>query len=864
MQTIVIQKPPVVTGFFTGEIKAYKAKAEPSDFNWDICEWMNVFSDWIIAETDEDYCYIYGILPDYGILNVRLQSDNSGDATVDRINFGIFSTNIQVNNKEESQEESTGTYIQKGQLVPARIGPSMLEIGSGEFVKMEGPEEIHFKIQAIENSDKISLWEYDETTGVYLKKSFPYTYSCMPSPGNPFTSKTLYLKGEQTSNTDKDIILILTGQANPDNISTDTAIITVFDIDLDWEGLSEDAEEETGIYIPLNVDDDNSDTTIDYQQNPVIGENDLKYLTLFCTPSNLPNIFTLSWGSNVKLWETASKETEITKTTYQATELPKTYYVEGYSVSSSLKDTEIKLSHTFPDGTTGEDKAKITVYEVEETTWEQINSVLDNNPNIGGGQRIFPCKQTPDDTTPRNQVYVKAKVKPVIPAIMVYFKSFDVDDPSSNSSPIDDEGLEKDNRGTPQEGSLEYTQQITDEEGIAKVKFTVTMQPGDNFRVIASGNNDFYKRFKVKQDDTTGKLIDGNNNEIPTNNTTPMLTVWRTLHIEVDSMEEVPTTGPERNFIDGYIVKITGDSTKATVVYVENCSPQAIDDGSAYLPTGNGRFEKGEIIIGSDHIETANLDGNGKSAVVKGSGINVPFTITKGSVTKSGKVKSMNDIGDKIFLFDTTITETDFAGGTLTVTGQSFLVDYSGGDTCVVNTTPTLSFKVWDDDQITGDVPMPDTSDLERVFNPAYVLPVFDVGDSNDNVEFKLNIAYGDSGYYNKDWNSKIYNKSDFWVAYILGAYQGDCWVEYTDDEWAGDNDPEKETAFLGLASSKGGCLIFMESCLDVSASISGVVDHEVSHFFGSIDASGQPMEDGRYTPETINYIRSSSKPYGN
>jgi len=55
-----------------------------------------------------------------------------------------------------------------------------------------------------------------------------------------------------------------------------------------------------------------------------------------------------------------------------------------------------------------------------------------------------------------------------------------------------------------------------------------------------------------------------------------------------------------------------------------------------------------------------------------------------------------------------------------------------------------------------------------------------------------------------------------------------------------------------------------MESCLDVSASISGVVDHEVSHFFGSIDAPGQPMEDGRYTPETINYIRNSSKPYGN
>ncbi|HOC03302.1 MAG TPA: hypothetical protein PKK91_07475, partial [bacterium] len=99
-------------------------------------------------------------------------------------------------------------------------------------------------------------------------------------------------------------------------------------------------EENPGLYISLNNDDDDADTIIDREDNFVSGtDNNLRPLIITCQPSTLTGNLTLSWGSNVKLWETASKETEITKTTYQATELPKTYYVEGYSVSSSLKDT---------------------------------------------------------------------------------------------------------------------------------------------------------------------------------------------------------------------------------------------------------------------------------------------------------------------------------------------------------------------------------------------------------------------------------------------------------------------------------------------------------------------------------------------
>jgi len=269
----------------------------------------------------------------------------------------------------------------------------------------------------------------------------------------------------------------------------------------------------------------------------------------------------------------------------------------------------------------------------------------------------------------------------------------------------------------------------------------------------------------------------------------------------------------------------------------------------------------GKIKIGAidAQVETTGVRGNGTDYIQWETGIDISFTISQGSVTKSGKVKSMNDIGDKIFLFDTTITETDFAGDTLTVTGQSFLVDYSGIDTCIVNTTPTLSFKVWDDDQITGDVPMPDTSDLERVFNPAYVLPVFDVGDNNDNVEFKLNVKATEFQS-TLDWDSKPYNVNTFWIGYVLGGYQYLSVKDY---------DPDGETATGGVTDiTYGGCIIFKETLQDTNPSFELIaVDHEIGHLLGGEHTDGalmRPEGDTEFSPITLNRIRSIVKPTGN
>jgi len=185
-------------------------------------------------------------------------------------------------------------------------------------------------------------------------------------------------------------------------------------------------------------------------------------------------------------------------------------------------------------------------------------------------------------------------------------------------------------------------------------------------------------------------------------------------------------------------------------------------------------------------------------------------------------------------------------------------------DTPVVGwTKPTLIFKLWNDDQITGDVPMPDTSDLERVFNPAYVLPVFDVGDSNDNVEFKLNLQTAQERQDAFDWNSKGYNTNNFWVGYILGSYQ------HATTE---DRDPNNEGGVYGSTfSTEGGCHIYIEShqeSVSINAEIQDSVDHEIGHLFGSSDSDGGLMGQvgsipREYSPTTINKIRNISKPAG-
>ncbi|HOL35331.1 MAG TPA: hypothetical protein PK303_06385 [bacterium] len=51
------------------------------------------------------YCYVSGILPDYGRIEVHVHRYDSGGCAVNYVDFGIYSANIQVNEKEEGITE---------------------------------------------------------------------------------------------------------------------------------------------------------------------------------------------------------------------------------------------------------------------------------------------------------------------------------------------------------------------------------------------------------------------------------------------------------------------------------------------------------------------------------------------------------------------------------------------------------------------------------------------------------------------------------------------------------------------------------------------------------------------------------------
>ena len=166
-----------------------------------------------------------------------------------------------------------------------------------------------------------------------------------------------------------------------------------------------------------------------------------------------------------------------------------------------------------------------TTVIVTAVTWRAAHSPLDANPTPAGGLRIYPGKQAPRDAVDRRSVWVDAEVHPPRAGVTVFFRAFDVDDPSSDSAPVDGNGSAgNDNRGLPRSGRLRAGSAVTDARGIATVEFAVTRQPGDNFRVAAS----------IHPGPLEGVAEIGDRIEA-----TEPLTVWRRLHLEVDSMGKV-------------------------------------------------------------------------------------------------------------------------------------------------------------------------------------------------------------------------------------------------------------------------------------------------------------------------------------
>lgn len=442
---------------------------------------------------------------------------------------------------------------------------------------------------------------------------------------------------------------------------------------------------------------------------------------------------------------------------------------------------------------------------------EAINSPLDANPNAGNGQRIFPDKNSPSDMENRRTVYVKATLSSEIATIPIYFQSFDVDDPSSNGAPVDKNDVSgaqvgNDNRGTPQTGTLSAASVRTDASGAAQVELTVTMQPGDNFRVAATCNSDFFGGVVVNGTN----LRDSSGNTLPTQrvNVADMLTVWRRVHVEVDSM------GP-----------VTGNLVTGTIRRARRPDPTTnMTELSVRQRLEPSRFKGGLIKI----------DGVGAGTV---------FDNTRNTVTVHGVVANAVAAGRSYELVD----DDDFN------TDDGTNLD---GDTGEDLPAPVTSLVMNSDNP------------TENAFAPAYIRPIYDIGDNNDLVRFVANVAEdtpaAKSVLYDFD-NQVTEARTDFWTVYLLGAYQ------FTT---ALDGDPDGENPLGTIAGvvddiNGVGASVFHEVIRPREGQITGIVNsssvtaHEIGHLFGANHKEGGLMDmvSRSFSDTTLDIIRTVTHP---
>jgi hypothetical protein len=187
-----------------------------------------------------------------------------------------------------------------------------------------------------------------------------------------------------------------------------------------------------------------------------------------------------------------------------------------------------------------------------------------DNPSVfAGGWRFFPdAASLATNNTSRNVVRVRATVQGTGPGVTVYFRSFDVDDPSTDVTIDPNLSSGGDNRGrlnasanypavagspgaiTSAAGQLrrlggawagdgQIVSAITSTTG-AEVELATTFAPGDNYRVLASTDLNALLNYPIPPTvvPTTGD---------PPNfrgKATPQLSVWRHLHVERDRMDD--------------------------------------------------------------------------------------------------------------------------------------------------------------------------------------------------------------------------------------------------------------------------------------------------------------------------------------
>ncbi len=273
---------------------------------------------------------------------------------------------------------------------------------------------------------------------------------------------------------------------------------------------------------------------------------------------------------------------------------------------------------------------KVSFVEVTGVRFEKMTGApaLDHNPAVvpldgepperersASGWRIFaealePVTASRPSPTVFDAVRVVATLDPSVPdapptnLLQVFLRAIDVDDPSAGGGDVDDEGKDKDNRadfdrsnqalaglfrGDPSptpDAAVGTVLEKNVSTGATEVPatFRVSRRQGDNYRVAASTSRTWVEGVRALQKtDISGKkgLAPGaveHANAWPLQEGTQvseMLTVWRTLHLEVDRLvSENPDADQAR-------MDVRGDFTKLKDKSLEDAAGPFMNDPKA-------------------------------------------------------------------------------------------------------------------------------------------------------------------------------------------------------------------------------------------------------------------------------------------
>jgi hypothetical protein len=657
----------------------------------------------------------------------------------------------------------------------------------------------------------------------------------------------------------------------------------------------------TGAQTFVNLDNDDQDTLYDTgtTDNAVAGEDEMTRLLLSLEPKDLNagtvKLEPIAGAAAIKIWTAANKGAEYVLGTalnvpadfaVMGDQLVKELWVEGVAPHTVQRDTRLKLTYNRTPETT--DSVALTILGLSTIDWVGMNNSINddnaltadpNHRNPDGSAlattalRVFPDARVVAGALEaaardRVQAAITLTVKP-IEAVDVSFDSFDVDDPTANTAPIDSEAAAEDNRGTTPARSGAFTGEVggvvtqSFDEVVETIAFRTTMQPGDNFRIVGNADTDFLADLR-NVDSTVGASNDDKQRvwnahvggtlaqrEIRdvAKYASRILTVWRFLHVEVDSMVAVPAPGnAQHNVVDRNLASITTAAgvafqvfTSANIYAAQDTDADGVGD-TTDNSAGLGRFENGSIRVGPAPGTTTNgLTGNTNTFAQRGAGIAIPFTVsnppqadaTGQVIALAGTTFTLNVTGGALVAAHN--------GGTITVAGVAMNITgvNVGASQVTVAALNNVPLRLHDDDDDTFLPRDPRTNFMQasndpasNVYAPAYIRPRYDeggtAGSDTHTVGFFLNTE--DPAVYS--WGSRANNADRFWVVYVLMAYQ-DSFQQMTADQ-----DPDSEGGTGGSTAGVGGSLIYGETIRErgptagdgVNALEQRIVAHEVGH----------------------------------